>query len=135
MVADSKESGRRPKWVGEGGLSNHKEVDMMSESYSLDELKDMFELELDDYGPVEVLGYEYSVSRVLKLVDEVAYNEEFNNWLDACEFDECELCYNYARRSDDGSPTLCDDCALIEEGERPNDPDPEDWTYDERIHG
>mgnify|MGYP003495615373 CR=1 FL=1 len=47
------------------------------------ELEDMFNDLLDDTTPViEILGFSYSPSRVLKEVDPIAYNEEFSNWLD-----------------------------------------------------
>lgn len=32
---------------------------------------------------VSICGYDYDAARALKMVDEVAYREEFNNWLDS----------------------------------------------------
>lgn len=37
----------------------------------------------DAYPLIDVCGYPQSPARALKEVDEVAYREEFNNWLDA----------------------------------------------------
>jgi hypothetical protein len=34
-------------------------------------------------GLVSICGYHYDAARSLKMVDEVAYREEFNNWLDS----------------------------------------------------
>ena len=60
------------------------------------ELEDMFDDFLDEISPlVEVLGMKYNPSTVLKRIDQIAYNEEFNNWLDnECRegnFEEVEL--------------------------------------------
>lgn len=48
------------------------------------ELHELHDSDLDDiHGTVTVAGYEYNTSRALKELDEVAYGESFNNWIDA----------------------------------------------------
>lgn len=34
------------------------------------------------YPTISICGYDYDPARALKQCDEVAYREEFNNWLD-----------------------------------------------------
>ena len=47
------------------------------------ELLDAFELEFDDiHGDIIIAGITFSASSILKEMDEIAYNEEFHNWLD-----------------------------------------------------
>ena len=47
------------------------------------ELLDAFELEFDDiHGDIIIAGITFSPSMILKELDPVAYNEEFNNWMD-----------------------------------------------------
>ncbi len=48
------------------------------------ELEDMFNDFLNEcYGTVKIAGYEYDTASVLKEIDEIAYREGFNNWLDS----------------------------------------------------
>lgn len=35
------------------------------------------------YPTISICGYDYDPAQALKMVDEVAYREEFNNWLDS----------------------------------------------------
>jgi len=47
-------------------------------------LHELHDSDLDEiYGTVTVAGYEYDTARALKSLDEVAYNESFNNFIDA----------------------------------------------------
>ena len=46
------------------------------------ELMDAFELEFDDiHGDIIIAGITFSASKVLREMDEIAYYEEFHNWL------------------------------------------------------
>ena len=46
------------------------------------ELLDAFEWEFDDiHGDIIIAGITFSASKVLREMDEIAYNEEFHNWL------------------------------------------------------
>ena len=48
------------------------------------ELERMFEEFLDDVeGQVQILGYEYYVSNILKDIDREVYKESFLEWLDS----------------------------------------------------
>ena len=48
------------------------------------ELDQRFKDWLDEaYEPVSIVGLEYRTSMALKAVDEIAYREAYNNWLDA----------------------------------------------------
>ena len=50
------------------------------------ELMDAFELEFDDiHGDIIIAGITFSASSILKEMDEIAYNEEFHNWMDKGE--------------------------------------------------
>lgn len=47
------------------------------------ELYEMFDEFLNcNYELVNICGYEYEPAHALKLIDNIAYNVEFNNWLD-----------------------------------------------------
>lgn len=48
---------------------------------SRDEALDLFDKHLDEvYGDVEIAEVSFSTSEVLKAVDEIMYNEMFNEW-------------------------------------------------------
>lgn len=47
------------------------------------ELQDMFNEMLDEiYEAVSICGYTYIASHALKEIDPIAYEEEYNNWID-----------------------------------------------------
>ena len=46
------------------------------------ELVNAFNWEFDDiHGDIIIAGITFSASSILKEMDEIAYNEEFHNWL------------------------------------------------------
>jgi hypothetical protein len=48
------------------------------------EAHERYDAVLDDtYGDVDVCGYKMNAGYVLKNMDEIAYNEGFNDWLDS----------------------------------------------------
>lgn len=61
------------------------------------ELTEMFDEFLDEYDSIKILGMSYPVSDTLRLVDIVAYNTAFSDWLDGKTGDACvfEIDGNY----------------------------------------
>ncbi|MOA47490.1 hypothetical protein D3C78_1701280 [compost metagenome] len=59
----------------------------ISEYYSEAEFEELAE---EQYGTVEVMGYSYSQISILKECDPIAFREEYNNWLNSLDNDECE---------------------------------------------
>jgi hypothetical protein len=54
----------------------------------LGDLYNDFEYHFDDmYGDIEIAGIRFSASEVLKNMDPIAYNEEFNNYCDMMNID------------------------------------------------
>lgn len=54
------------------------------------DLEESFDNYLDEaYGTVEVCGYTFDCREILEELDNIAYREMFNNWLDS----ECYICY------------------------------------------
>ena len=50
------------------------------------ELINHFNWQFDDiHGDIVIAGITFSASNILKELDPIAYNEEFNNWLDKGE--------------------------------------------------
>ena len=49
-----------------------------------DDLYEMFDEHLDGiYESVEIAGVTFDASRILKDIDDIAYNEAYSDWLDA----------------------------------------------------
>ena len=56
---------------------------------SRDEALNLFDEYLDDiYGDVEIVEVSFSTSEALKAVDEIIYNEMFNDWCDSYGYSE-----------------------------------------------
>lgn len=54
------------------------------EDYTDSELEDVFEGWLNDvYGDADVAGHYFSAGRALRELDEAAFREAFNNWIDS----------------------------------------------------
>lgn len=49
-----------------------------------DDYTEVFDDSLDSEGPVYIAGYEFNVSYALKKLDEIAYREGLNNFVDSC---------------------------------------------------
>lgn len=53
-------------------------------NYTDAQLEDVFEEWVNDaYGDVDIAGYSFGAGRALRELDEVAFREEFNNWIDS----------------------------------------------------
>jgi len=61
----------------------------------------LFDEGLDEYGPVQVAGYTFDPSRVLKELDPIAYHQGFLDWLDMDDLttDEDEADYDDTEES------------------------------------
>ena len=54
------------------------------ENYTDAQLEDVFEQWLNDCsGDVDFAGYFFGTGQALRVMDEVAFREEFNNWIDS----------------------------------------------------
>ena len=53
--------------------------------------EDMFENNAsDDYGTVDVCGYTHDALTLLKKIDEVAFRQEYLNWCDQFDCEDCD---------------------------------------------
>lgn len=56
----------------------------MKESYFEFELERMYEAFLNEcYEPVDICGFKYDAGHALRLIDEIAFREGFNNWVES----------------------------------------------------
>lgn len=55
------------------------EVEALTERESFERFDDFLN---EIHETVSICGYDYDPARALKMLDEVAYREEYNNWLD-----------------------------------------------------
>jgi len=58
---------------------------------TMEEALEMYEQMLDESGPVIVGGIEFSPSAILKEMDPIAYDTNFNDYMDACDIDTDDL--------------------------------------------
>ena len=54
------------------------------EDYTDDQLEDVFEEWLNEFhGDTFIAGYSFGAGRAIRELDEIAFREEFNNWIDS----------------------------------------------------
>ena len=66
-------------------FSEHCVIRTMEEAY------ERFDDMLDESGPVVIAGIEFSPSAILKEMDPIAYDTNFNDYMDACDIDTDDL--------------------------------------------
>lgn len=79
-VEDVVEPGDITPEVDEDDLEEEEDSNKISEYNALERFENFLN---EVYPPVNICGYDYDAARALKQCDEVAYREEFNNWLDS----------------------------------------------------
>jgi hypothetical protein len=57
----------------------------------MEEALELYEQMLDESGPVVIAGLEFSPSAILKEMDPIAYDTNFNDYMDACDIDTDDL--------------------------------------------
>lgn len=63
-------------------------IDENGEVYDTDELADLYDDMLDDYGTVTIDGNAYIPSEILKAVDPIAYRVGMSDYVSALDWDE-----------------------------------------------
>ena len=58
---------------------------------TMEEAYERFDDMLDESGPVIIAGIEFSPSAILKEMDPIAYDTNFNDYMDACDIDTDDL--------------------------------------------
>ena len=58
---------------------------------TMEEAYERFDDMLDESGPVIIAGIEFSPSAILKEMDPIAYDTNFNDDMDACDIDTDDL--------------------------------------------
>jgi len=58
---------------------------------TMEEAYERFDDMLDESGPVVIAGIEFSPSAILKEMDPIAYDVNFNDYMDACDIDTDDL--------------------------------------------
>ena len=58
---------------------------------TMEEAYERFDDMLDESGPVVIAGLEFSPSAILKEMDPIAYDTNFNDYMDACDIDTDDL--------------------------------------------
>lgn len=58
---------------------------------TMEEAYERFDDMLDESGPVVIAGIEFSPSAILKEMDPIAYDTNFNDYMDACDIDTDDL--------------------------------------------
>lgn len=76
----------------------NKETKEERDEYDLE--KDFENYMYEIYEDVDICGYKMSPVRILKEMDEVAWNEGFNNWLDGSDWQELDE-YNKEHEDED----------------------------------
>lgn len=69
---------------GDEGFEEEASEEETSNKISEHDAHERFDEFLNEcWETVHICGYDYDPARALKMCDEVAYREEFNNWLDS----------------------------------------------------
>ena len=58
---------------------------------TMEEAYERFDDMLDESGPVVIAGIEFSPSAILKEMDPIAYDTNFNDYMDACDINTDDL--------------------------------------------
>jgi len=58
---------------------------------TMEEALEMYNQMLDESGPVVIAGLEFYPSAILKEMDPIAYDTNFNDYMDACDIDTDDL--------------------------------------------
>lgn len=87
-------------------------IDADGNVYDADDLTERYDDMLDEMGPVEIAGQEYSVPFAFKSVDPVAYRCGLSDYQSALEWDEWTADHEWIvdEDEDEDSP-VCEDCA------------------------
>lgn len=82
-VEDAVEPGDIITEVGEDVTEDDSEEEESKTIHECEALERFDDFLNECWEPVKICGYTYDPARALKQCDEVAYREEFNNWLDS----------------------------------------------------
>jgi len=92
---------------------------------TMEEAYERFDDMLDESGPVIIAGLEFSPSAILKEMDPIAYDTNFNDYMDACDIDTDDLLEDEDSDFDDSM-----------DGEiRTHNPGENDAAYDDSMDG
>lgn len=66
-------------------MSDYDYTDLTTgEDFTDSEMEDRYQDTLDEiYGEVDIAGHSFSTGRALRELDEIAFREGFNNWIDS----------------------------------------------------
>jgi len=69
---------------------------------TMEEAYERFDDMLDESGPVVIAGLEFSPSAILKEMDPIAYDTNFNDYMDSMDIDTDDLHLDFLYESMDG---------------------------------